>query len=71
MDFDLLKPLIATTVQKAMDVADPATVQTGPAVRGDWSTTNRHLAYLQKFDPEWIDIYRHITEQIRLRHIAK
>lgn len=71
LDFDLLKPLIATTVQKAMDVADPATVQTGPAVRGDWSTTNRHLAYLQKFDPEWIDIYRHITEQIRLRHIAK
>ncbi len=71
LNFDLLKPIIATTVQKALDSNDPAAGQTGPARRGDWATTARHLEYLQEVNPEWTDVYRLLTEQIRLRHLPK
>lgn len=71
LDFDLLKPIIASTVQKALDSNDPALGQTGPARRGDWATTNRHLAYLQETSPELTNIYRIMTELIRDYHLAK
>jgi predicted short-subunit dehydrogenase-like oxidoreductase (DUF2520 family) len=71
LDFDLLKPIIATTVQKALDADDPATGQTGPARRGDHKTTNRHLAYLQKISPDWTNTYELLSEQIRHRHLPK
>ncbi len=71
LNFDLLKPIIATTVQKALDSNDPASGQTGPARRGDWNTTARHLAYLQETNPELKDIYRVMTEQIRSYHLSK
>jgi predicted short-subunit dehydrogenase-like oxidoreductase (DUF2520 family) len=70
LSFDLLKPLIRTTVDKALQSEDPALGQTGPARRGDWNTTNRHLEYLQEVNPEWTDIYRLMTERIRSRHIG-
>lgn len=71
LNFDLLKPIIATTVQKALDSGNPAAGQTGPARRGDWATTARHLQYLQDINPEWTDLYRLMTEQIRERHLPK
>lgn len=71
LSFDLLKPLIATTVQKALDTNDPATGQTGPARRGDWNTTSRHLEYLSDINPEWMDLYRMITSLIAQRHPPK
>lgn len=46
LDFALLKPLIAETTAKALDAASPAAVQTGPAVRGDLPTQQRHAAML-------------------------
>ncbi len=46
LDFEVLKPLIAETAAKALDAPSPAAVQTGPAVRGDRSTQQRHLEML-------------------------
>ena len=71
LDFDLLKPLIANTVQKALDSNNPAEGQTGPARRGDWAVTTKHLAYLQNINPDWTDIYRVLNEKIRNHHLPK
>ena len=46
LDFEVLKPLIAETTAKALDAASPAAVQTGPAVRGDRATQQRHIEML-------------------------
>ena len=46
LDFELLKPLIAETAAKALAAASPAAGQTGPAVRGDLPTQQRHTAML-------------------------
>lgn len=46
LEFDLLKPLIAETAAKACDAASPRDVQTGPAVRGDRPTLERHRSLL-------------------------
>ena len=69
LNFDLLKPIIQTTIDKAFQSDNPSLGQTGPARRGDWATTARHLEYLQENNPEWVDIYRMMTEKIRSRHI--
>jgi predicted short-subunit dehydrogenase-like oxidoreductase (DUF2520 family) len=71
LDFGLLKPLIQNTIDKAFQSNDPGSAQTGPAKRGDFETTNRHLEYLQEINPEWMDLYRTMTEQIRIRHNSK
>ena len=60
---DLLHPLIAETADKALGAACPADVQTGPAVRGDRVTQQRHLELLR--DEELLaEIYRLITQSI-------
>jgi predicted short-subunit dehydrogenase-like oxidoreductase (DUF2520 family) len=70
LSFELLKPLIQTTIYKAM-LNDPAVAQTGPARRGDWKTTGRHLEYLQETNEDWTDIYRLLTDKIRNFYIGK
>lgn len=60
--FDLLKPLIAETVQKAMD-NNPIKAQTGPAVRNDQKIISKHLEML-KDKPELEKIYRFVSESI-------
>ena len=55
---DLLRPLIVETTAKAL-----AAVQTGPAVRGDLPTQERHLRLLAD-DALLSDIYRLITQSI-------
>ena len=60
--FDLLKPLIAETVQKAMD-SNPVKAQTGPAVRNDQKVISKHLEML-KDKPELEKIYRFVSESI-------
>lgn len=62
LDFDLIRPLILETAQKAM-VALPATVQTGPAVRRDDSTMNNHLALLAEM-PELQQMYQLLSQGI-------
>ncbi len=61
--FDLLKPLIRETCDKALSVQDPRTVQTGPAVRGDDATQNRHLDMLHD-DENLEKIYKILSLQI-------
>lgn len=60
--YDLLRPIIRETVAKALDASDPANVQTGPAVRGDRATQERHRALI---DDELLKmIYNSISQHI-------
>lgn len=61
-DIDILRPLIAETSRKAL-LADPATVQTGPARRNDEVVLTRHLEMLVS-KPEYAEIYRQLTRLI-------
>lgn len=63
LPFDVLKPLIAQTAAKALDAASPANVQTGPAVRHDAQTMERHAALLAD-DPQLENIYKIISNSI-------
>ncbi len=57
-------PIIRETAAKAAAASgDPASVQTGPAVRGDRATQERHCELLAD-DPELTTIYKLISEQI-------
>lgn len=61
--FEILKPLIESTIKKALGLG-PEKSQTGPAVRGDDQTIEKHLRMLQE-DHDLGEIYRLITERIR------
>ncbi len=63
LDFELLKPLIRETFAKALEAADPAAVQTGPAVRGDYQSIRSHLEYLQEM-PHREALYKLLTDSI-------
>ena len=54
---------LITFADKALAAARPAAVQTGPAVRGDLPTQERHLRLLAD-DALLSDIYRLITQSI-------
>lgn len=58
---DLLRPLLTETAAKALDAPSAADVQTGPAVRGDRQTQERHLTLL---DDELRRLYTTISESI-------
>lgn len=63
LDFDILKPLVAETAAKACDAPSPADVQTGPAVRHDAPTLDRHMALLSGA-PDIQDLYEQISKNI-------
>lgn len=63
LPFDVLKPLIAQTAAKALDAASPADVQTGPAVRHDAQTMERHAALLAD-EQQLENIYKIISNSI-------
>jgi len=67
LSFDILKPLIRETVEKALHLG-PEHSQTGPAVRRDDVTIQKHLGLLAH-DPELATLYSMITDQIRKYHI--
>ena len=62
MPFDLLKPLIAETTAKAMDMS-PQKAQTGPAARGNVKVIEKHLELL-KDHPGMQELYRMISKSI-------
>lgn len=62
VSFDILKPLIRETIEKAVHLG-PSHSQTGPAVRGDQHTLDRHIAFLQNH-PEYQELYRKISADI-------
>ena len=62
LPFELLKPLILETALKIQQ-HQPADMQTGPAVRADQKTIQRHLNFLEKY-PSYQEIYRILTKRI-------
>lgn len=61
---DVLRPLLQETVAKAFEFG-PYAAQTGPAVRGDRSTIERHGDMLPA---ETAELYRMLSEQIMKVH---
>jgi predicted short-subunit dehydrogenase-like oxidoreductase (DUF2520 family) len=64
--FDVLLPLINETIKKAGEIG-PENTQTGPAVRNDSITIEKHLELLS-FSPELRNIYNEITNSIIKRY---
>jgi predicted short-subunit dehydrogenase-like oxidoreductase (DUF2520 family) len=64
--FEILIPLINETISKALDIG-PEISQTGPAVRNDNNTIEKHLELLS-FSPELQKIYKEITLAIMHYH---
>ncbi len=62
LDFDLIRPLIAETASKVQEL-DPEKVQTGPAVRNDIETIQKHLVLLESL-PQLKDIYKSLSQSI-------
>ena len=62
LPFAILRPLIEETVAR-LGSAPARELQTGPAVRGDQRTIDRHLALLAKF-PEYQRVYALLTDQL-------
>jgi predicted short-subunit dehydrogenase-like oxidoreductase (DUF2520 family) len=67
LDFDLLKPLIQETFQKAMAATHPADVQTGPAIRQDGVTVAAHRGYVAD-DEDLSQVYQTLTRSIQDWH---
>jgi predicted short-subunit dehydrogenase-like oxidoreductase (DUF2520 family) len=63
LPFDLLFPLITATFEKVLNDS-PTNVQTGPAIRGDSKTIEKHLNLLEKETFPY-DIYQLMSESIR------
>ena len=62
LDFYLLLPLIRETAAR-LETVPPAKSQTGPALRGDYTTIEKHLALLHKY-PQLKKIYELFSESI-------
>lgn len=62
IDFTILEPLVKETIQKAFLIS-PEKAQTGPAIRKDKKTIEKHLAHLAK-DPDKHTVYQVLTEHI-------
>lgn len=63
LPFDILKPLIMETAQKAIESSSPATVQTGPAIRNDYQTKSNHCEMLIQ-QPELKTMYINLSNSI-------
>lgn len=60
--FDILKPLIKETAEKVQQLP-PVQAQTGPAKRGDSTTMQKHINFLQ--DNNLINIYNLLSQSIQ------
>ena len=65
VDFGILQPLILETAQKVQRLL-PQQAQTGPAIRDDQSTIEKHLQLLN--DPIQKKIYQLLTHAIQHKH---
>jgi len=66
LDFNLLRPLIDETASKVMDDS-PQNAQTGPALRRDRKTIDKHLKLLEQ-TPEYRDLYKQLSELIMKKY---
>lgn len=64
INFDLLQPLLQQSFHK-MQISGPLASQTGPAIRNDIQTLQKHLAQLS---PEQQEIYQILTTSIQKTH---
>lgn len=62
LPFKLLKPLIRETVNK-LETLNPKEAQTGPALRNDQKTLDKHLELIKK--PQLKEIYKILTSAIQ------
>lgn len=62
MSFDLVKPLIAETINKSLELG-PEKAQTGPAKRGDLEILDKHIELLNE-DASVAEIYKNISQHI-------
>jgi predicted short-subunit dehydrogenase-like oxidoreductase (DUF2520 family) len=67
LDFELLHPLMEETLAKALSIG-ASNAQTGPAMREDIQTINKHLELLSPSDGE---MYRAITQSIKTTYGKK
>ena len=67
ISFNMLKPLIKETAER-IETVSPAAAQTGPAIRQDSNTLQKHLAMLESY-PHLKAIYGLFTDSIA--HNAK
>ena len=65
IDFKLMIPLLAETVSRMQDHS-PAELQTGPAIRNDVTTIEKHKELLQEY-PGLLEVYEFFTERITKR----
>ncbi|MEZ4988364.1 MAG: DUF2520 domain-containing protein [Saprospiraceae bacterium] len=59
---EILQPLLRETIAK-LETLTPTEAQTGPAIRGDSTTIDRHLAMLAPF-PRYQEVYELLTNGI-------
>lgn len=64
LDFGLLLPLMQESVNR-LQKYDPSQLQTGPAVRNDQTTIQKHLQLLSD-KPELAKLYKRMSEEIHL-----
>lgn len=62
IDFNLLRPLIKETFEK-LKTFSPNEIQTGPAIRNDIITIDKHLNSLSE-NPDFAKIYSFVSESI-------
>ena len=65
VDFKLMIPLLAETVSRMQDHS-PSDLQTGPAIRNDASTIEKHRAMLEDY-PDLLEMYEFFTGRIGKR----
>ncbi|MGE8424559.1 MAG: DUF2520 domain-containing protein, partial [Sphingobacterium siyangense] len=65
LSFDLIKPIILETAEKVQNHI-PITVQTGPAIRQDSTTMQKHLQFISN-KPDLQQIYQLLSQEINKR----
>ncbi len=66
IQFDILKPLIAETAAKVMEM-QPVAAQTGPAIRFDEKVMKKHLELIT--DPMVKEIYSLLSKSIHIHSL--
>lgn len=65
VDFNVLKPLVKATFEKGFSL-NPTEAQTGPALRKDEETIEKHRAQIE--NPKYLEIYNSLTKSIQETH---
>jgi predicted short-subunit dehydrogenase-like oxidoreductase (DUF2520 family) len=66
LPFDMLQPIIQQTFSRIQNVM-PSESQTGPAIRHDVATLEKHMSLLEQH-PAWQQIYQDISLSIQQTH---